>query len=32
MPAADSAAFLHVWQVTAHMLGVKDEYIPADLG
>jgi len=29
MPAADSAAFLHLWQVTAHMLGVKDEYIPA---
>ncbi|MFE0101562.1 oxygenase MpaB family protein [Streptomyces sp. NPDC059009] len=24
---ADSAAYLHVWQVTAHMLGVKDEYI-----
>lgn len=29
MPAADAAAFLHVWQVTAHMLGVRDEYIPA---
>lgn len=29
MPTADSEAFLHVWQVTAHMLGVKDEYIPA---
>ena len=29
-PAADSAAFLHLWQVTAHLLGVKDEYIPAD--
>lgn len=28
--AADSAAYLHLWQVTAHMLGVKDEYIPAD--
>ncbi|NRQ37922.1 DUF2236 domain-containing protein [Nonomuraea sp. NN258] len=26
---ADSAAYLHVWQVTAHMLGIKDEYIPA---
>lgn len=24
----DAAAFLHLWQVTAHMLGVKDEYIP----
>jgi endo-cleaving rubber dioxygenase len=21
--------FLHLWQVTAHMLGVRDEYIPA---
>lgn len=29
MPAADSAAFLHLWQVTAHLLGVSDEYIPA---
>ncbi|WBB61919.1 oxygenase MpaB family protein [Streptomyces sp. WMMC500] len=27
--AADSEAYLHVWQVTAHMLGVRDEYIPA---
>ncbi|MEU8379629.1 oxygenase MpaB family protein [Streptosporangium sp. NPDC048865] len=27
--AAESAAYLHVWQVTAHMLGIKDEYIPA---
>ncbi|MCC8242971.1 oxygenase MpaB family protein [Saccharothrix luteola] len=26
---AESAAYLHVWQVTAHMLGVRDEYIPA---
>ncbi|MGW2151230.1 oxygenase MpaB family protein [Nonomuraea bangladeshensis] len=25
---AESAAYLHVWQVTAHMLGIKDEYIP----
>ncbi len=25
----DSAAFLHLWQVTAHMLGIRDEYIPA---
>ncbi|MFG2848443.1 oxygenase MpaB family protein [Kitasatospora sp. NPDC048296] len=25
----DSAAYLHVWQVTAHMLGVRDEYVPA---
>ncbi|MFD7712954.1 oxygenase MpaB family protein [Streptomyces sp. NPDC059785] len=27
--AAESAAYLHVWQVTAHLLGVRDEYIPA---
>ncbi|MFC9941752.1 oxygenase MpaB family protein [Streptomyces pratensis] len=27
--AADSDAYLHVWQVSAHMLGVSDEYIPA---
>jgi hypothetical protein len=27
--SADSKAYLHVWQVTAHMLGVRDEYIPA---
>ncbi len=26
---AESAAFLHVWQVTAHMLGIRDEFIPA---
>ncbi len=29
IPAAESTGFLHLWQVTAHMLGVKDEYIPA---
>ncbi|WP_328472582.1 DUF2236 domain-containing protein [Actinoplanes sp. NBC_00393] len=27
--AADSQAYLHVWQVTAHLLGIRDEYIPA---
>ncbi|MEU8354400.1 oxygenase MpaB family protein [Nonomuraea sp. NPDC048882] len=27
--AAESEAYLHVWQVTAHMLGIKDEYTPA---
>ena len=27
--SAESDGFLHVWQVTAHMLGVRDEYIPA---
>ncbi|MFD8520140.1 oxygenase MpaB family protein [Streptomyces capillispiralis] len=26
--AADSAAYLHLWQVTAHLLGIRDEYIP----
>jgi hypothetical protein len=26
---AESEAYLHVWQVTAHLLGVRDEYIPA---
>ncbi|MFF5232680.1 oxygenase MpaB family protein [Dactylosporangium sp. NPDC000521] len=29
IPAADAEAYLHVWQVTAHMLGIRDEYIPA---
>ncbi|WP_328375625.1 oxygenase MpaB family protein [Micromonospora zamorensis] len=29
IPARDSAAFLHLWQVAAHMLGIKDEYIPS---
>ncbi len=29
IPAAESAAFLHSWQLGAHLLGVKDEYIPA---
>lgn len=27
--ADESAGFLHSWQVTAHMLGVEDQYIPA---
>lgn len=27
--AAESSSFLHIWQVTAHMLGVRDEFIPA---
>jgi hypothetical protein len=27
--STESDGFLHVWQVTAHMLGVQDEYIPA---
>ncbi|MEV0714954.1 oxygenase MpaB family protein [Asanoa sp. NPDC050611] len=29
IPADESDAFLHSWQVCAHMLGIKDEYIPA---
>ncbi|MEV4006120.1 oxygenase MpaB family protein [Actinomadura sp. NPDC049753] len=28
IPADESAAFLHSWQLTAHMLGILDEYIP----
>ncbi|WP_405667485.1 DUF2236 domain-containing protein [Streptomyces sp. NBC_01166] len=27
--SAESEGFLHVWQVTAHMMGILDEYIPA---
>ncbi|MEV0246328.1 oxygenase MpaB family protein [Nocardia sp. NPDC050712] len=29
IPAHESDGFLHSWQVAAHMLGVRDEYIPA---
>ncbi|MFJ6151389.1 oxygenase MpaB family protein [Micromonospora profundi] len=29
IPTRESTAFLHLWQVAAHMLGIKDEYIPA---
>jgi hypothetical protein len=28
IPAAESTAFLHSWQLSAHMLGIRDEYIP----
>ncbi|MEU8797694.1 oxygenase MpaB family protein [Spirillospora sp. NPDC048819] len=28
IPAGESEAFLHSWQLCAHMLGIKDEYIP----
>ncbi|MBF6334124.1 oxygenase MpaB family protein [Nocardia transvalensis] len=28
IPAHESEAFLHSWQLAAHMLGVRDEYIP----
>ena len=27
--ADEAEAYLHVWQVTAHMLGIRDEYVPA---
>lgn len=29
IPQDDADAYLHLWQVSAHMLGVEDEYIPA---
>ncbi len=29
IPASESTAFLHSWQLGAHLLGIKDEYIPA---
>lgn len=28
IPDDEAAAFLHSWQLAAHMLGIKDEYIP----
>lgn len=28
IPAHESEAFLHSWQLAAHMLGIRDEYIP----
>lgn len=28
IPERESTGFLHSWQVAAHMLGVRDEYIP----
>jgi endo-cleaving rubber dioxygenase len=28
--ADEAEGFLHTWQVTAHVLGVRDDYIPAD--
>ncbi|WP_216910586.1 oxygenase MpaB family protein [Nocardia noduli] len=27
--STESSAFLHTWQLSAHMLGIRDEYIPA---
>ncbi|RNL80836.1 oxygenase MpaB family protein [Nocardioides marmorisolisilvae] len=29
IPKAEGDGFLHSWQLTAHMLGIRDEYIPA---
>ncbi|GAA1623510.1 oxygenase MpaB family protein [Actinoplanes couchii] len=29
MTAAEEAAFLHMWQVALHLLGVRDDFIPA---
>lgn len=29
VPSAEAAGYLHSWQLTAHMLGIRDEYIPA---
>ncbi|MCU4186606.1 DUF2236 domain-containing protein [Acidiferrimicrobium sp. IK] len=29
IPTDEADAFLHSWQVSAHMLGIRDEYIPA---
>lgn len=32
IPNAEADGFLHSWQLTAHMLGIRDEYIPASWG
>jgi len=32
IPTAEAEGFLHSWQLTAHMLGIRDEYIPASWG
>ena len=29
IPAAEQAGYLHSWQLTGHMLGIRDEYIPS---
>ncbi len=29
IPAVESEGYLHSWQLAAHMLGIRDEYIPA---
>jgi hypothetical protein len=29
IPAAESEGFLHTWQLSAHMLGIEDQYIPS---
>ncbi len=28
MSAAEEEAYLHMWQVALHLLGVRDEFIP----
>ncbi len=32
IPPAEADGFLHSWQLTAHLLGIRDEYIPASWG
>ncbi|MEE2030928.1 oxygenase MpaB family protein [Rhodococcus chondri] len=29
IPAGESAGFLHSWQLSGHLLGIEDQYIPA---
>ncbi|MFB8004087.1 oxygenase MpaB family protein [Nocardia sp. NPDC056000] len=29
MPVAESEGYLHSWQLAGHMLGIRDEYLPA---
>lgn len=29
MPPAHQEAFLHLWQVSGHLIGIRDEYLPA---
>ncbi|WP_460852660.1 oxygenase MpaB family protein [Nocardioides montaniterrae] len=29
MTAAEKSAYLHLWQVSAHLLGIQDQFIPA---
>ncbi|MFL6062893.1 MAG: oxygenase MpaB family protein [Marmoricola sp.] len=32
IPQAEADGYLHSWQLTAHMLGIQDQYIPATWG